>query len=233
MVGSVVTFRQSCVTVDKYEGRRIHRVERIRVSDGVQFYWTKGDNTSYSDECWVRHSHVDELMLEVQKDVYPENAALRDNVNAAQDAYDVALTEHDTAVAEANAALAEYNAALTKANAAVDEHDAAIIEYNNLCNRHTSVSGSCVAPTDIYNAAVALLDRADAARSRYQRWSAQAEGVYERASAWAEHTESTAARANAALRSYRCWLNVGSESLHPGHIPTHECPTQDKVAGST
>ena len=233
MVGSVVTFRQSCATADKYEGRRIHRIERKRVLNGVQFYWTKGDNTSYSDECWVRHDHVDELMLEAQKDVYPENAALRDNVNAAKDSYDAALAEHEATVAKTDAARTEYNSALTEANTAVDEHGAAIAEYNDLCNRHTSVSGSCVVPTDIYNAAIALFNRADAALSRYQRWSARAEGAYERALAWAEDTGGTAARANTALRGYRCWLNVARESLRPGHIPPHECPTQDAAAGST
>ncbi len=87
VVGVVINVDPHCGEGDG-DGRGVaHRVTGIKVRNGVHYYATKGDAVSAVDTCWVPYSDVLEYIIAVDKDVYPENAALRNGVNGALAAF--------------------------------------------------------------------------------------------------------------------------------------------------
>ena len=123
----------------------------IEVRDGVHYYWPKGDAADEPDGCWVPEAHVTGYVIEMHKDVNPENAELRENVNAAW------------------AALSAAEAALDEAKSVLDEADAHYDDLmERLCGAGVSPS-NCVLPTAQYNLATAAYNRYTIA---YQEYSA-------------------------------------------------------------
>ena len=90
-VGTVISFNPNCWEDEPDNSSTAHRVMDIKVENGVHYYWPKGDAADEPDGCWVPFDHVDGYMIEIHKDVRPENAELRRLVNAGADAYDDAV----------------------------------------------------------------------------------------------------------------------------------------------
>ena len=87
VVGVVINVDPHCGEGDG-DGRGVaHRVTGIKVRNGVHYYATKGDALGAVDTCWIPYSDVLEYLVAVDKDVYPENAELRDRVNGALAAF--------------------------------------------------------------------------------------------------------------------------------------------------
>ncbi len=88
VVGATISFEsRACWSDEPSNSWTAHRVMDIRVTNGVHYYWPQGDANSGPDGCWVPESSVTGYMIEIHKNTTPENATLRDNVNAAKDAY--------------------------------------------------------------------------------------------------------------------------------------------------
>ena len=66
---------------------QLSRIYHVDVRDGAHYYWSKGDNNPEPDGCWVPEQHVQGYITEMYRNVRPENAELRELVNAAKDAY--------------------------------------------------------------------------------------------------------------------------------------------------
>ena len=66
------------------QGGALHRVMDIKIEDGVRYFWPKGDANDGPDGCWVHEAHVHSYMVAIEKNVFTENAPLRDAVMAAQ-----------------------------------------------------------------------------------------------------------------------------------------------------
>ena len=80
VVGTTIAFSPAC------NGDRrgvAHRVIDIEVRNGTYYYWPKGDNNRLPDGCWVPETNVDRYIIEIHRDVRPENAELRQKVNSA------------------------------------------------------------------------------------------------------------------------------------------------------
>lgn len=87
VVGVVINVDPHCGEGDG-DGRGVaHRVTGIKVRNGVHYYATKGDALGAVDTCWVPYSDILEYLVAVDKDVYPENTRLRDQVNGALAAF--------------------------------------------------------------------------------------------------------------------------------------------------
>ncbi|MCE2466217.1 MAG: hypothetical protein J4G01_09180 [Dehalococcoidia bacterium] len=94
-----------------------HRVEKVKVEDGIYYYWPKGDNNSQADGCWVPFSHVNGYAINVRRNAHPENAELRNMVVEAQADMDRAMAIH-------NATKSRYcRAAPTSGTSVGAEHD--------------------------------------------------------------------------------------------------------------
>ena len=66
-------------------GRRFtHRVVALSETGGQRYYQTKGDANPQPDNCWIPHHDVYGLIVGLERNAVPENAALRDGVNAAR-----------------------------------------------------------------------------------------------------------------------------------------------------
>lgn len=105
VVGSVIAFGNvdECgFDPDTYIS---HRVMDIKIEDGVYYFWPQGDNNRGPDECWVPDSQIRAYLLEVFKNVRPENAELRDNVLEAKAYYDEAYDDYEEADAKHVAAM--------------------------------------------------------------------------------------------------------------------------------
>lgn len=62
----------------------LHRVVEIHLIGGKRHYLAKGDNNLHPDNCLVPHEDVTQLVVRVERNLVPENAWLRDEVNAAR-----------------------------------------------------------------------------------------------------------------------------------------------------
>ena len=82
-VGTVISFRPTAACELTGSSRVLHRVMKIKVERGTYYYWPKGDNNSGPDECWIPESNVYGYVIELHKNTHPENAKLRNSVNAA------------------------------------------------------------------------------------------------------------------------------------------------------
>ena len=93
VVGATISFHPACW--DDGEGRgTAHRVAAVEVRGGVHYYWPKGDNNLEADGCWIPEQNVQGYIVEIHRNVRPENAELREQVNAAIDAYKEAVTAY-------------------------------------------------------------------------------------------------------------------------------------------
>ena len=86
-VGALIAFDPNCWEEEAGGTWTVHRVSAVEVRDGVHHYWPRGDANEGDDGCWVPHTQVLGYLIDVARNAVPENAQLRDSVNAAKDAY--------------------------------------------------------------------------------------------------------------------------------------------------
>ena len=136
VVGATISFQGRACSSDFPSGVRIaHRVLDIRVVNGVYEYWPQGDANERPDGCWVPQTAVNGYIIEIHKNTRPENAMLRDNVNAARAAYVTARDAHydlrqangcqrdrGTCYVDTDAQLATLNASRQRAVQAFDHY---------------------------------------------------------------------------------------------------------------
>ena len=65
------------------DGDTMHRVVDIAIDEGRYTFETRGDRSFANDGCWTPASRVLGYVTEIEKDVVPENTALRNLVNEA------------------------------------------------------------------------------------------------------------------------------------------------------
>ena len=87
VVGTTISFNPSCGGDEADNSWTAHRVMEIKVENGQHYYWPKGDNNPTEDGCWVPARHVRSYIVEIHRNVRPENAELRRLVNEAKDVY--------------------------------------------------------------------------------------------------------------------------------------------------
>ena len=92
--GAIIYFDMSvCVEDVKWVA---HRVDKVKVEDGIYYYWPKGDNNDDPDDCWVPFSYVNGYAINVIRNAHPENAELRNMVVEAEADMDRAMDVHNT-----------------------------------------------------------------------------------------------------------------------------------------
>ena len=136
-VGTVISFTpiEEC----KLDSERVaHRVMEIKIVEGIHYYWPKGDNNRKADNCWIPETLVNGYIIEIYKNVNPERAELRDQINSAW---------------------AEYRAV-------ADEYDELLQEHEDICDTRTVEVGRCVLREPYYSQAVALSNRLHLLRPR-------------------------------------------------------------------
>lgn len=114
VVGTTISFDPSCWEDAPNGIGTAHRVIDIKIENGETFYWPKGDSNREADGCWVPFSNVDRYIVELHKDVRPENRWLRDKVNAARAARYEARDKRDAARAAWEQVKAEYHEAIER-----------------------------------------------------------------------------------------------------------------------
>ena len=129
VVGATIAFDPNCWEDDGATGFwTVHRVKAIEVRQGGHYYWPRGDANEEDDGCWIPHTSLLGYLIDVQKNAVPENAALRDAVNAS--------------IAALRQARATYYV----------DRDA----YYALRDQHCQRGQRCVVPTPIFNQLEAL-----------------------------------------------------------------------------
>lgn len=86
VVGTTIDFPANACWSDE-EGYISHMVMDIRVVDGIYEYWPQGYANENPDGCWISHTAVRSYIVELHKNVVPENARTRNRVNAARADY--------------------------------------------------------------------------------------------------------------------------------------------------
>ena len=171
VVGTTIAFPSSNCWEDAPDDRgTAHRVIDIKVENGETFYWPKGDGNREADGCWIPYNAVIGYMVELRRNVYPENAFLRDKVNAAIAAHNEARDELE---------------AVESAWAQVET------EYDEAIERYCGVGvqpGNCYLGEPAYSIVIGVYNRLDALAAKYDRVYA----AYERAYAWWECWDSVA-----------------------------------------
>ena len=61
-----------------------HRVRGMKEIGGIYYFYPKGDASRVDDGCWVPHTDVHGYIIAIHRNVRPENAKLRNRVNAAE-----------------------------------------------------------------------------------------------------------------------------------------------------
>ena len=89
-MGTTISFNPDCWEDEPNDRWTAHRVMDIKVENGVHYYWPKGDSNPEDDGCWVPEQHIRAYIIEIHRDVRPENAELRELVNAAKTVYNEA-----------------------------------------------------------------------------------------------------------------------------------------------
>lgn len=88
VVGATISFSPNCWEEEPGDVSTAHRVKEIKVENGVYYFWPRGDANREDDGCWVHQDNVDGYLIEIQKNVVPENAYLQSQVRASRVAYD-------------------------------------------------------------------------------------------------------------------------------------------------
>ena len=136
VIGTVISFTPT-PECELGSGPVAHRVVSIRSdSSGVYYYWPKGDANAEDDGCWIPHTYVDGYIIDLHKNVHPENSALRNRVNTAKANFEVAERNYDYALAVHDTKQAHY--------------DRLRVSY---CG---SLTGECSLPTRQFNELTAL-----------------------------------------------------------------------------
>ena len=227
-VEEVVAFNTSCLAWDTGERTKLRRVQRVESTEEGQQFWVAGDSSYFEDECLIQYDDIVGLVVTTQKNVYPENTALRDSVLDALEIYDSAISEHEDAVDDYEDTRDDYNAILEEAAEADAEAQQAAVQHEEFCVRYTKVLGVCVLSPqlriqqrlELIMRIAEALERADEADERAGDLRSLVDDNEDRALEAGEIAED-------ALILYECWLGVAATSEYPGHIPDHECPAPE------
>lgn len=166
VVGTTISFDPDC-TEGQVDGRSTaHRVTATKVVNGVTYYWPKGDANEFADGCWVPFSDVHGYIVELHRGIHPENAFLREQVNASGAAVD----EAEVAADEAR----------TIMRTAGNEYDALLVA---LCGEGVSLQ-ACQLSTAGYDQAIAAYDRYETARRHYRTAYDVYEAAYDYWDCW-------------------------------------------------
>ena len=133
--GAVISFARpsTCVLDADYV---LHRVVRRQHMRGQMHYWTKGDNNPEEDNCWIPHNFVRGMIVAIDQNATPENAFLRDSVNAV----------------------------VSRLTEARENHEAALQIYDDYCQRWTTASGKCELPQGRFATGLQMHDTVETAR---------------------------------------------------------------------
>ena len=198
VVGSIISFHPACWEErGEDESGTSHRVMDIKVEDGVHYYWPQGDNNPEDDGCWVPETDVHGYIIYIDRGVYPENAKLRDSVNAAEEAYRLAVAAYDDALADAAPAL----------KAAEDAYIAVRVRHG--CPSFLRVTCDFTAQT--------AYDEITDAYRLYSDARSAAEGLV-----GVPEIANAEKVVNIAWGDVTCWQKNARDSEYPGHLP-HEC----------
>ena len=171
VVGATISFDPNCFEGDVDGRRTAHRVAATKVVNGVTYYWPKGDANERADGCWVPYSNVHGYLVELHKGTHPENASLRDKVNASKAARDAAEATAEEAEATMRTAGAAYDALIAE-----------------LCGEGVRTD-SCQLSTEGNTRAVAAYARYLTAFERYGAAYAVYEAAYNRWNCWYSNAE--------------------------------------------
>lgn len=108
VVGAIISFNPNCWQDEPDGISTAHRVMKIKVENGVHYYWPKGDASREADGCWVPESDVDGYIIEIHKNVQPQNSGLRNSVNRAASLEEEARLEFEAAETEYDAIIERY-----------------------------------------------------------------------------------------------------------------------------
>ena len=100
VVGTTISFDPGCGGSEPTGVGISHRVMNIKFENGSFYFWPRGDNNLTDDGCWIHESRVRSYLIEIHKNVRPQNAELRRNVNAATVAYRAAGQALNDALSE-------------------------------------------------------------------------------------------------------------------------------------
>ena len=130
-IGTVISFTP--VSECRVSGDRIaHRVIEIDVINGVYYFLPKGDNNDVDDGCWIPETNVNGYIIELHEDVRPENAALRDKVNAAKASAGEARAAYEAARDEYYSTWADYCGGTAGCAVYSFQHNHLLALYNNV-----------------------------------------------------------------------------------------------------
>ena len=142
-----------------------HRVVEVEVRDGVRYFWPKGDNNEESDGCWIAASQVGSFIVALHRNVYPENAVLRESVNRA---------------------VSELRRAKVVSDAASALQKAAFEVYDNLMNGFcgSKPRSNCYLADAQYNQATVVYEEYEEAFAVYRRVYALYIAAFDRYDCW-------------------------------------------------
>ena len=97
VIGATISYDPDCWEDEANNLGTAHRVLNIEVREGVHYYWPKGDANQKADGCWIPETSVRGYLIDIEKNVRMENAALRDAVNSSKATRDARAAESEAA----------------------------------------------------------------------------------------------------------------------------------------
>ena len=106
IAGMTIDFDPDCTEGEPNGRGTTHRVVKVKVENGIYYYWPKGDGNREADGCWIPVGHVTGYMIALYQDTQPQNESLRLSVlyvrsayYAARDAWERAREQYDSLLA--------------------------------------------------------------------------------------------------------------------------------------
>ena len=125
VVGTTIAFPEaSCWPEDRAgsDSYIAHRVTEMEVRNGEMHFWPKGDNNEEADGCWIAASEVWGFIVAIHRNVFPENAALREGVNSSKAAMRSTRTAYRNARASYEALRVRFCGNRTWDNCPLPDH---------------------------------------------------------------------------------------------------------------
>ena len=92
--GAIIAFSPDCTGPEDESEGMVHRVVKVKVEDGLHYYWPKGDADRQADGCWIPETDVTGYVVEVHRNTRPKAAALHAEVIRASGAVDEILDRY-------------------------------------------------------------------------------------------------------------------------------------------
>ena len=87
IAGMTIDFDPDCTEGEPNGRGTTHRVVKVKVENGIYYYWPKGDGNREADGCWIPVGHVTGYMIALYQDTQPQNESLRQSVLYVRSAY--------------------------------------------------------------------------------------------------------------------------------------------------